>query len=161
MTWQTEMTQIVRVLINDVDGADYTDSRIQQLILISAPMVDQQVDFDTDYSIDIVGSSISPDPTTSSPKDQDFINLVSLKSACLLYNAKMESDSGRSRTVKDAWTNVSVGDNSKNMSSNRDMICQQYEQAKKDYTMGNSRSGKAVLGPITNDNIPPHYGNFS
>ena len=160
MSWQTEMTQIVRVLVNDIDSTEFSDSRIQQLILICAPMVEQQVDFDVDYDIDIVGSSISPDPTDDT-RDQNFINLVSLKSACLLYNSKVESNDGRSRSVKDAWTSITVGDNSKNVTKNSDMICEQYEQAKRDYTSGDSRSGRAILGPITNDNVYPYYGNFS
>lgn len=152
------MTPIVRGLIGDFDSTDFSDARIQNLILISAAIIKNDAGFNTSYEVDVQASSITPDPTDE--PDNDYITLVSLKSACLLYRSKIQS-TGRSETVKDAWTSVSLGDNSKSIIESSKQICEQYEQARKNYLLGNSRAGKAVMGPIVNDSLYPRYGNFT
>ena len=91
MTWQTEMTLILRGLINDVNPADYTysDSRLQQSILISGQLVQTELVFDKTYEVNVIASSIIPDPTDVT-KDNAFINLVCLKSAALIYGGELK-----------------------------------------------------------------------
>ena len=71
MAWQNEMSIIVRHLINDLDSSSYTftDSRVEESILVAAQLVLIEIDFDKSYTIDVDASSISPDPTTSGDKD--------------------------------------------------------------------------------------------
>lgn len=83
MSWQTEISTITRVWINDLaDTPTYSDARLLQLILVAAKYVKIEVNLKYDYTIDLDFSTITPDPT--SIKDEDFIAFVSLKSACLL-----------------------------------------------------------------------------
>ena len=48
MAWQNEMTLIVRHLVNDLDSSDYTftDSRLEESILVSAQLSFLEVDFE-------------------------------------------------------------------------------------------------------------------
>ena len=48
MTWQTEMTPILRYLINDIDPTSYTytNTRLQNTILISSQLLLKEVDFE-------------------------------------------------------------------------------------------------------------------
>ena len=48
MAWQNEMSIIVRHLINDLDSSSYTftDSRVEESILVAAQLVLIEIDFD-------------------------------------------------------------------------------------------------------------------
>ena len=90
MSWQNEMALIVRHLVNDLDSSDYTftNDRLEEAILVSAQLASLEIDFENTYTIEVDGSSLSPDPTSSSNKDASFINIVSLKTACLLLSSE-------------------------------------------------------------------------
>ena len=53
MSWQGEMTTIVRQLIYDVDSTNYTysDDRLETTILVAAQLVSTEVDFEENYII--------------------------------------------------------------------------------------------------------------
>ena len=91
MAWQNEMTLIVRHLVNDLDSSDYTftDSRLEESILVSAQLSFLEVDFEQTYTIDVDSVTLSPDPTTSSDKDDSFINIVSLRTARMLIGLSL------------------------------------------------------------------------
>lgn len=85
MEWHGAMINMLRVLIGDnaYQGAYiYTDSRLIQTLVVAAMYVDQEVNFATTYSIDVICSTISPDPYTTD--DRAFMNMVVLKAACLI-----------------------------------------------------------------------------
>ena len=65
MTWQNEMTLIVRHLIHDLDSSNYTfvDDRLEESILVSAQLVLHEIDFEKTYTVDVDSSTLSPDPT--------------------------------------------------------------------------------------------------
>ena len=50
MSWQGEMTTIVRQLIYDVDPSNYTysDERLETTILVAAQLVSTEIDFEKD-----------------------------------------------------------------------------------------------------------------
>lgn len=89
-TWQTELTLIVRNLINDVsDNPTYSDSRIQQLIATAAKFVEFDVVLDNQYDVNITNSTISPDPVAIN--DTVFISLACLKAACLVDQSTLRT----------------------------------------------------------------------
>jgi hypothetical protein len=55
MAWQTSMTLMTRLLIADLaDPPTYSDTRLQQLILLGARYVQQDVSFSTTYSVNMI-----------------------------------------------------------------------------------------------------------
>ena len=78
MAWQNEMSIIVRHLVNDLDSSSYTftNDRVEETILVSAQLLLYEVDFENTYPVDVDASSLSPDPTSSSNKDDAFIALL-------------------------------------------------------------------------------------
>lgn len=83
MAWQEELTIIVRTLINDLGPEyTYTDSRIEQCLVVAAKYVQFDVVLDHKYEVDVINLDISPDPTIDN--DDIFISLVSLKAACII-----------------------------------------------------------------------------
>lgn len=82
MSWTLEIPAIVRVLINDLsDTPTYSDERILQMITVAARHVQFDVNLEHNYTVDVVNSTITPDPTTDN--DSIFIMLTSLKAACI------------------------------------------------------------------------------
>ncbi len=95
MAWQNEMTLIVRHLVNDLDSSSYTfqDDRVEESVLVSAQLAALEIDFESTYTIDVDSLTLTPDPTTSSNKDDSFINLVSLKTAQMLLGSELKTHS--------------------------------------------------------------------
>ena len=48
MTWQNEMSIILRHLVNDLDSSSYTfsDDRIEETILVASQLVLHEIDFE-------------------------------------------------------------------------------------------------------------------
>lgn len=83
MSWNTEISTIVRVLINDLQQPyAYSNSRLEQVIVVAAKYVQFDVVLDHTYTINIEDPNITPDPTEDD--DSIFISLVSLKAACII-----------------------------------------------------------------------------
>ena len=165
MSWQLEIPIIVRTLINDLsDTPTYSDDRLQQTIVVAATYVQREMNFDHQYSIDLLNLNISPDPTDSSIRDDDFLGFVALRSACFLdqstFRTKAISEGIRSQLGP---ASVAVNGNLRGYQ----MIletgpCGMYDKLKLEYEIGNIKYVKAVLGPFVGNkfapqNIRDHY----
>jgi len=155
MSWQTEMTTIVRYLINDFDSPQtYSDGKIQTAIAISAQLTLEDITFTRVYNIEVGATGISPDPTDGT-KDNAFINLVSLKTACLIDNwafrAKLPVAGISIRTGPEAIDTRGVLGAYQYLKENG--ACKAYEEAKWEYEAGNMTPGRAILAPFVGDNV--------
>ena len=158
MSWQTEISTITRVWINDTaDTPAYSNSRLLQLILVAAKYVKLEVNLKYDYNIDLGSSTITPDPT--SIKDEDFVAFVSLKSACLLDHSTF-----RTKAVNEG-VRAALGSASLSVAGNlsgyetilKQGPCFLYEQLKMDYETGNTDLFKAILGPFSGNQFDPEF----
>jgi hypothetical protein len=90
MAWEQELTIIVRNLINDLsESPTYSDARIKQLLAVAAQYVQFDVVLDHEYVVNVVNSTISPDPTLDN--DTIFMSLVCLKAACLVDQSTLRT----------------------------------------------------------------------
>lgn len=90
MAWNIEIPIIVRTLINDLEEPQqYTDERLLQIISVAAKYVQFDVVLDHQYSVDVTTPNINPDPTND--RDEIFISLVSLKSACIIDQSALRT----------------------------------------------------------------------
>ena len=149
------MPIIVRYLVNDIDSSDYayTNGRIKQTIVVAAQLVLNEIDFDKTYSVTVSTSGITPDPTAAT-KDDAFINLVSLKSACLIASSELRTKSLDAVRVSDGSSSIDAGGVLRGFEALSKSMCQRYEDAKIQYKAGNSVAGKAVLTPYESPNFP-------
>lgn len=154
MAWTTQMVTLVRYLINDITAPyTFSDSRLQTAIAVSTQLVLHELTFKQTYTVDITIPSITPDPTQM--PDNAFINLISLKTACLM-------DTSLFRT-KAAQAGVSVRTGSHSIDSKGQLEgynrllqigpCKAYEEAKLEYIAGNAVPGRAILGPFQGINV--------
>jgi hypothetical protein len=158
MAWQNELTLIVRTLINDIDEPyEYSDARIQQVLVVSAKYVQFDVNLDYSYQIDVVNSNITPDPTVDN--DDTFISMVCLKAACII-------DQGTFRTkaalegIRTALgpASVSIGGSLAGWQSIIDHgACGLYEELTSHWDVKNATAIRAVLSPFVGNKFDPRY----
>ena len=148
MSWQNEMTLIVRHLINDLDSSDYTftDTRLEEAVLVSAQLASLEIDFENTYTIDVDSSSLTPDPTSSTNKDDSFINLVSLKTAHMLLGSELKTHSLNAISLKDGPSSLDLRVIVSGLKILFDDINTRFEEAKMQYKL-NGVVGQAILGP--------------
>jgi hypothetical protein len=155
MAWKSEMVLMLRGLISDFDKTSYTDDRLQQLLVIAAHYVRQEVDFTQTYTISVTAKTISPDPCSSTNADkQAFTNFTVLKAACLTdwstYRSKALSSGIRARCGPAQLETL------QHLKGFRDLIdfgpCKAYETLKEEHEFGNYTL-KAILSPFTSSNF--------
>lgn len=155
MSWQTEMVAMVRQLTNDVTVPYLnSDARLAQLIAMSAQLVQNEITFDTTYTVDVANSTISPDPTTP-VRDNKFINFVVLRAACIVdqgaYRTKAMME-GVKAVAGPATLAVSGG-----ASAFKTILtmgaCKAYDELKFNGTQADFI--RAVLSPFNSDDFDP------
>lgn len=157
MSWQGEMTTIVRYLISDVDSTNYTYSnrRVETTVLVAAQIVLMEADFENIYTVDVEQCHLNPDPTdpttglSTANKDDAFINLVSLKTACMIMGSEMKTQALNAVRVSDGPSSIDYTAVATNIKFLYEYSCKTYEEYKFNYAAGNNAVGKAVLSPYS------------
>ena len=149
MPWQNEMKVIVRHLVNDLDSSSYTftDSRLEEAVLVSAQLASLEIDFDNTYDIDVDSVSLSPDPTSGN-KDDSFINLVCLKTAQMLLGSELKTHSLNAISLKDGPSSLDLRGIVSGLKILFDDINKRYDEATMQYKL-NGVVGQAILGPYS------------
>lgn len=154
--WQIEIPIIVRNLINDLDATPtYGDDRINQLVVVAARYVLSEVILNNEYTIDIINTTISPDPSNPETRDVDFVGFVALKAACLLDHSTLRTkaaNEGISASLGPA--KLSVGGN---LSGYKNIIdtgpCSMYRDLVMEHNIGNISNVRAILSPFVGNNF--------
>lgn len=151
MSWQIEMTEILRVMLGDFEATEYTDNVLQRLIVVAAQFTANELDFSQTFTANINSLDIIPDPTNSESRDDPFINLTCMKAACLANRGDSWIKSKKALVIKD------IGGI---MVDTRDVFkakynlllkggwCPVYEEEKLIYETTGSVPGKAILSPF-------------
>lgn len=152
MAWQTELTTIVRYIINDLDNTryKYSDERIETTVVIASQMVILDISLQAQYDVSIQNISISPDPTEIVPKDNVFINLTALKTACIILGSEVKTEGGNAISIKDGPSAIDLRGVASTISFLYEDICGKYEKLLKDYKEDLVvAAGQAILGPYS------------
>jgi len=156
MAWGKTLVNFVRILVNDFDNDEltYTDNQLKRIIVVSANLVQQELTFDTTYTINLGSPDISPDPTVTATRDDAFTNFVALKTAC-----KLDEYTFRAKAVL-SGLRASCGNHIRMETTDyagpfRDLLqlgpCLSYENLKRDWKFGNANTIRAVLSPFTSN----------
>ena len=158
MSWQTELTTMVRTLINDATKPyQFSDNRIAQTILVAGKYLQFDVVLDHPYSIDVANQTISPDPTEDN--DEIFIILASLKAACLIDQGTLRTKAAM-EGVRAALgpASLSVGGSA----AGWEMIlkhgpCKLYDDLVEHWDVANASAIAAILGPFSGNKFDPEF----
>ena len=155
MPWQNEMVIIVRHIIGDLDTANqlFSDSRIEESILVAAQLIHNEMEFNVDYTIEVDNGILTPDPTATpvgpSNKDDDFIALCSLRSGLLLTNSLMRTYALKAFSIRDGASSLDMRGVAAALKLVNDDLTKKYESVKMDYQTGKLGFGKSILSPYS------------
>lgn len=146
----TEMTELLRVMLLDFDSTKYTDENLTRVLMVAAFQVSQELDFDNDYSVNIVGVDISPDPTDTDTRDDAFINLTCIKAACIIDRGSAAIAASQAISVRDGSSAIDLrGPLQGKLALLKDGWCKVYEDAKYEHQRGDGViAGIAVTTPF-------------
>lgn len=146
MAWSDEVIPVIRLLINDYNSpVTYTDNRLIDTALVSAQLLLTEISFDNTYTITLSSCSISPDPSA----DDSFINLVSMKAACIILGGEAKTEASNSIRIIDGPTTIDLANRSRDVFQMYKSMLEIFENAKLRYMAGNSIGGQAIITPYT------------
>lgn len=145
------MSTIVRHLVNDLDSSkySYTPHRVETAILVAAQLTTMNVDFDNTYTINVEKCTLTPDPTDTGTKDDAFIALICLRTACIILGSEIRSESGNAISIKDGPSAIDLRGVTQVLAILYKDLCEKYEHLLLEYRAGNSTAGQAILGPYS------------
>lgn len=144
MHWQNHARLIVRQLINDLDSIQYTDDRIDTAVIVSAQLVSLELDFKNEYTIDVEDKTIVPDPVT----DSIFINLVTVKAACIIIGGEIKSQASSAVSIKDGVSSIDMRGVTAVLLELYKDLCNRYDTLAYNYGYSGN-AGKSILGPYS------------
>lgn len=158
--WEVEIPVIVRTLINDMGpNPSYSDDRINQAATVAATYVQQEVNLATTYTIDVVEITISPDPSVTATRDNDFLSFLALRTACLLDQSTFRTKAALEGIKTNLGpANLAVGGHLAGYKTILDQgPCALYQQLTLDYNIGNASAVQAILSPFVGNKFDPAY----
>ena len=108
--WQAEMITLLRVLVDDLSSPyTYTDGRMTQVLAVAAQLVTAELNFPYDFQVNIQALTITPNPTDrTGTRDDNFINLVCIKAACLIERGESRRSVGQSIAIRDGSSSIDL-----------------------------------------------------
>lgn len=143
VVWSTSILPLLRVLIEDYTiPYTHTTSFLHQAICVAAITVQQEMDFDNDYTVDLATFTISPEPTETA-----FINLVALFSAYIIGMGESRIDSGSAVQVKDGEASIDMKDVAQTKMAWAKELYKMYRKSLKAYKLGKYALGHSIVSP--------------
>ena len=152
--WPEPCILITRALINDLDNPyKYTDQRLTQLLLVAAFQLQQLAQFGQSFQVDVVAQVIYPDPAdiVNQTVDNNFINLMCLKSACIVDNGSCQAAIAVATAGKDmnaSWDLTGVAQGYLKYLEGKNSWCEKYDEAVDDYLDGAGSISSAIMSPF-------------
>src|ERR1044072_5255856 len=148
MAWDTELVTIFRLMIDDdIEPFKYSDETVPQLILVGAQFAKSENIFDTDYTVSVENFILKPDPTKSDSRDDSFINLTLLRSACSLASAPLIKLKGRGLKVLEGPYQFDDRGAVEGTKLAAQSFCQAYTDAKWQFATSGGIVGEVIIGP--------------
>lgn len=153
--WQSEMTIIVRHIVDDLNPDDYqfSDDRIEEAILVAAQLIHNEMEFSIDYRIEVDNRLLYPDPTITpiagSDKDDDFIALCCLRAGLLFTGSQLKTYSLKAITLRDGPSSLDMRGVVAGLKVLHEDLTRKYEQVKLDYQTSKLGLGKVILSPYS------------
>ena len=158
MAWQDTGIMMLRALIGDTGKTpDYSDQQLEELLVVAAIYVKQEISWGTTYTINVTSVTISPDPTETSRDGEEFLNFVVMKAACMVDISTFRVKALSSGI--EAKCGPVVLKTLEHISGFRELLtkgpCAAYTQLKKEYEFGNLAICRAIISPFVNNNFDP------
>lgn len=152
-TWQAEMTTLLRVLIDDIGSTQtYADKRLVQVLAVAAQLVSTELNFSNNFKVDVQALTIEPNPVDrESTRDENFINLVCIKAACLIERGETRRSVGQGIAIRDGSSSIDLrGSMDGRIKLLEKGWCAVYEDTKLEYqaSRNGTIAGAAIMTPF-------------
>lgn len=148
MSWQSDCIEMVRVLINDMgEPYKFDDCRIERVLTVAAAQLVKELSFPNQYVVNISKQTITPDPSSTNPKDDDFLVLVSKKAAILMTDGEYRILSMSNMRVVDGPSSIDISGAVDATKKLLDYLVADFEKDKIMFAMG--MNGYAITTPTT------------
>lgn len=150
--WQKPSVLILRSLINDLDCPQkYTDNRLSQVLSVAGYQLLRETEFGQPFAVDVVAQSITPDPmdVTNQTSDDNFINLMTMKAACIIDTGSAMLAAQAATAGKDmntAWDLRGVAENLMTLLDKG--WCATFEETFDKYLSGEGTISAAIMSPF-------------
>lgn len=163
--WKTPVRLMVRVLINDLDSSsyNYSDARLDQVSIVAAQFVNQDLSLPTDYSINVSSETISPDPAAEGTKDEVFINSIVLKAACIIDQSNLRTKAAM-QGIRAQLGPASLAVNGNLLGYQillKEGPCALYTKFIEDHEIANATNIAAILSPFVGNKFDPYMLPYS
>lgn len=152
MAWQDEMVPMLRSIINDPAGTGvYTDERLEETLITASRLVTMELSFPKVYLANQATLTITPDPTVGDDRDENFINLATVRAACVVAQGSALKAAAQSLLVKDGASTVDLREQYKAFIALLGKgWCAVYDTMKEQYVTGQSglTTGAAIMTPF-------------
>lgn len=151
MAWQNEMVVVLRHIIDDLDPTNYrfSDSRLEETLLASTYILQADVEFLNSYQVNVDEGSLIPDPTTSTPKDDDFIALCTVQAGIILYRSMIKTYSFQSISIRDGASSLDTRGIVQGLKIVYEDLVKRLDHMILMYKTGKYGFGKSILGPYS------------
>ena len=147
------MVRILRFLIGDIDAVTYTDTRLEEMLLVAAQLQYASIDFAQTYTIDADRLVLTPDPTELTTKDDWFINIVCVKAASIVLHSEAKALAAQAYQVTDGPARIDVSSAYRAVKEMADDMYNKLAVMIMQYKAGDSVAGHAVLTPYTQERL--------
>lgn len=151
MAWDTEIVTMIRYMINDYGATPvYSDDTLITTILIATQWVQQENTFINTYTVNLDNQTMKPDPSSSSAntRDESFMWLVTLKSACMIAQSELKLTGGQAIAIVDEGSSIDLRGTLQGKQAVAKRFCDDYESARWKYNLGNRPAGQGIFGPF-------------
>lgn len=151
--WQAEFITLLRVLIDDIVlPQTYTDKRLTQILAVAAQLVSTELNFSNEFKVDIQALTIEPNPVDKdTTRDENFINLVCIKAACLIERGETRRSVGQGIAIRDGSSSIDLrGSMDGRLKLLEKGWCAVYEDTKLEYqtSRNGTIAGAAIMTPF-------------
>jgi len=160
-SWQNTSLIMLRTMLNDAGCGDtkYSNTRLEQLLITAAYFLPIDINFNSDYVVDVEQLSITPDPI-GQEDGVDFINFMVLRAACIADEGNFRNaallQGVQARCGPAVLQTGSYGQYLKELLT--EGPCKTYDDLKNEYNFSyeGKRILRAVMSPFaSNDFYPP------
>lgn len=153
MYWQAEFITLLRVLIDDLSSPQtYNDKRLTQVLAVAAQLVTNELNFPSKFRVDIQALTIEPSPVDrESTRDENFINLVCIKAACLIDRGETRKSVGQGIAIRDGSSSIDLrGSMDGRLRLLEKGWCSVYDDTKLEYQANRNGTiaGAAIMTPF-------------
>lgn len=155
---------MLRTMLSDAGCGEttYSNTRLEQLLITAAYFLPVDINFNSDYIVDVEQQTISPDPI-GQEDGPEFINFMVLRAACMADEGNFRNSAllqgVKARCGPAVLETNSYGQYLKELLTSGP--CKSYEDLKNEYNFSyeGRRIIRAVMSPfVSNDFYPPMGG---